>query len=75
MLMHEKTCVIPIVVYRFYCMALYHSKTLRHVIKIINHINLKLFKFCRPAAGVKIRIFYVQNVEKFDPSHMYRSQR
>ena len=56
-------------------MALHHSKTRRHVIKIINHINLKLFKFCRQAAGVKIRICYVQNVEKFDPSHMCRSKR
>ena len=33
MLLHEKTCVIPIVVYRFLCMALYHSLMRRHVIK------------------------------------------
>ena len=32
MLMHEKTCVIPIVVYRFKCMALLHSKARRHMI-------------------------------------------
>ena len=34
MLMHEKACVIPIVVYRFYCMTLYHSQTRRHVLKL-----------------------------------------
>ena len=34
MLMHEKTCVIPIVVSRFCCMALFHSQTPHHVIII-----------------------------------------
>ena len=38
MLMHEKTCVIPIVVYRFYCMALFHSMTRRHMINIIDMV-------------------------------------
>ena len=35
-----KTCVIPIVVYRFYCMALFYSQTRRHVIN--RQIKIKI---------------------------------
>ena len=29
----------PLVVYRFYCMALFHSKTRRHVINLYKHLQ------------------------------------
>ena len=31
----------PLVVYQFYCMALYHAQTRRHVINHISHFSLK----------------------------------
>ena len=34
----------PLVVYRFYCMALYHSQTRRHMIKDIKSMFLFLYK-------------------------------
>ena len=34
MLMHRKTCLISIVVFRFYNMTLFHSQTRRHMIRV-----------------------------------------
>ena len=61
MLMHEKTCVITIVVYQFYCMALYHIRTRHHVIRSVRSLrvscqrliiivfsqNKKVFRLCK----------------------------
>ena len=46
MLMHRKTCLIPIVFYLFYCMALFHSQIILLTTLLPNFYSVGLLVSC-----------------------------